>query len=83
MLELLVRLECARERLRRRSLKSLGRYGNSYFAIALIVLFAGMMTGPLEFIIVPVLLVPLAVLFFFGLIFVISIVLLPTGLLFW
>jgi hypothetical protein len=83
MFELLVRLECKREEMRRRLLKSFGRYDNSYFAIALIVLAASMMTGPLEIVTLPAVLVGVVPLFLIGLLLVLSIVGMAFGLLFW
>jgi len=83
MFELLVRLECEGEALRRRLLKSSVRYGNSYFAIALIVFAASLMTGPLEIIAAPAVALPLIPVFFLGLFLVLSIVFLPYGLIVW
>lgn len=83
MFELLVRLECEREALRRRLLKPSGRYGNSYFGVALFVLAASMLSGPLEIVILPVMLIPVAFIFILGLFSVISIIMAPVGVMLW
>jgi len=83
MFELLVRLECEVEALRRQLLKSSVRYNNSYFGAALIVLAVSMFTGPLELVFVPFASIPVAFLFIVGLFLVASVILLPYGLLLW
>ena len=84
MFEVLIRLECQMEALRRRLLKSSVRYGNSYFGLAVIAFAISMITGPAELITIPLVGVPVAaVLFIVGLPLVLSIVLLPTGLILW
>lgn len=84
MFELLVRLEYEREALRRRLFQSCGSSGNRYFAVGLIVFAISMLPGPLELVTVPLFGVPMALLFFLlGLILVITIILLPWGLMLW
>lgn len=80
MLEVLWTVEHKRQALRRLLLKSFGRYSNGYFGVALIVLAVSMMPFPLVPVTLPIFGVTAGFLFILGLIFVLTIIMMPLGL---